>query len=244
MPHLPKILFFSLVVILFSTPIFSYAQFAKAESEGLYKKEFSYGINFNTNGGTIGGLMLRGSIRRTPRIFHHFYFEAVMVKHPKELRKQIPSTGKTYIFGKRTYLYSTRFMYGQEFVLFEKAREQGVHVNAILAAGPSIGWEAPYLIIYDGREEQYDPAKHDLSPGKIEGVGNYIRAIGLAKPIPGFCAKAALSFEIGAFRQSVTGFEVGVMSEWLGREIKMLPEAAGQQSFQSVYVCLYFGSHN
>ncbi|MCS7005449.1 MAG: hypothetical protein NZM38_08990 [Cytophagales bacterium] len=217
--------------------------FSQSEKDPSYTREFGYGINFNTIGGVLGGLKARAAFLCSEKSYHHLYLEMVRIKHPKETLVYAALSGRSYIYNKRYYLYMLRPMYGRELILFYKDRDQGVHVNAIVAAGPSIGLRAPYLIIYDGKEVHYDPTVHN-NGSKIEGVGNYVAALFQAQPIMGASAKIALSFEIGTFKQSITGFEFGFMNDYLLKPIYMIHNSYGQQFFQSLYVALYVGSRN
>jgi len=237
---------FSAILLVVIATIFCYIPVLAQSSEGFdpdYTREFGYGINFNTIGGVLGGLKARAAFLAGKKSYHHFFLDAVRIKHPKETLVYAAVSGRSFIYNKRYYLYVFRPMYGREWTLFRKDRDQGVHINAIVAGGTSIGLRAPYLVIYNGKEVHYDPAIHN-DGNKMEGVGNYVAAFFKSEPIMGVCAKIALSFEIGAFKQSITGFEFGLMNDYFPKPIYMLYDSYGQQYFQSLYVSLYFGSRN
>ncbi|MCR9083362.1 MAG: hypothetical protein NXH89_13140, partial [Cyclobacteriaceae bacterium] len=113
---------------------------AQREDAGNYEydKEFIFGLNKNTNGGLIGGLMFKVGTRISDEQFSFFAVELANVKNPKEVRYNTV-LGNSYIFGKSNYLYSIRPQYGREVILFRKAPNQGVQVSALAAVGPSIG---------------------------------------------------------------------------------------------------------
>jgi hypothetical protein len=220
------------------------AQFQIDESDELHRSEFTYGVNFNTNGGLLGGVLLKYALRSgTKRAYHHIYLEAVNLKNSKEQRSTSQRTGRPFIPYKLNYLYAVRAMYGREWVLFRKAKKQGVQVHLITAAGPSFGFVCPYLIDYDNgkfNDIVYNPAIHDVA--KIDGYGNFVKGWGMAKLTTGACFKAALSFEIGAFKQSVTGFEAGLMVDAYPKAIPLLYGTEYTGVFKSIYLTIYFGS--
>lgn len=225
------------------------------EEEG-YSREFTYGLNFNTNGGLLGGAMIKQVYHLQDKWYHFWALEGVEVKHPKEIRWQNPYTGGSIVVGKSNYLFVLRPEYGREYTFFRKAAESGVQVNGIVAAGPSIGIMAPYYIQYDYtrldsqgnpigppdvRTEQYDPTIHtQLDTRLVGGAGVFT---GLAEPSFQFGGhiKAGVSFEYGRYMESVTGVEVGMMYEAFTKEIIIIPQATNRQSFTSVYLTLYYG---
>lgn len=234
------------------------AAFGQQEDDG-YQQELSYGINFNTIGGLIGG----GSIKLTTRLEDKWYqflaLEAVEIKHPKEQLTFNYSTGGSYVAGKHNYLFALRPQYGREYVFFKKAPENGVQVNGIIALGPTIGLEVPYMIDYnanqgnsnvdaDVRREQYDPMRHtELNILGRAGVFNSLNQI---NPNIGGHFKSGISFEYGRYRESVAGVETGVMVEsYLRKPVLMVmldtqqrfQEAFNRQTFVSFYLTIYYG---
>ena len=111
-----------------------------------YDSEFIWGINKNSSGGLIGGFVFKKSRKLSDRLFETFGLEIMNVKHSQEVRKSARATGNFFIYGKSNYLYSFRFQYGRDFILFDKAPQQGVEIKAVGAIGPSVGIIAPYYI--------------------------------------------------------------------------------------------------
>jgi hypothetical protein len=230
-------------VLLIAVAFFIVATTANAQGTGDYEynREFIWGVTKSTNSGLIGGLILKYGFSLGERKYQTFGLEMVNIKHPQEQR-QFTTTG-TFIWGKTNYLYSVRMQYGREWLLFKKAPQQGVQVSGILAAGPSLGLEAPYYVNYGShnnvRRVQFDPA---LTYEDIRGAGNIFHSIGNAKLVPGFNVKSSLSFEFGTFRSNVMGLETGFMFEGFSREINMLSNQNSQQFFPNAFVTLYYGS--
>ena len=224
---------------------------AQQQPEGdTYNREISYGVNFNTNAGIVGGVMIK-SARYLNRNWSQFYaLEAVEVKHPKENPYYSGLTGRRFIAGKSNYFYVLRPEYGREYVFFRKAPESGVQVNGILAGGPSIGLLVPYYVIYDYapnsnpndinyRTERFDPLKHDYE--SIRGNANFLTGIGETRINPGLHIKTGLSFEYGRYREDVTGVEVGFLVEAYPKKIILIPQASNTAVFTSAYLTLYYG---
>ncbi|MBL6444973.1 hypothetical protein JMN32_01540 [Fulvivirga sp. 29W222] len=233
-------------ILLFLFPMLSLAQNQDAES---YDKEFVWGINKNTAGGLIGGFMLRSSKRIGDKLYQSLGVEIVNVKHPLEVRRNSNITGNLFIYGKTNYLYAIRAQYGRELILFRKAPQQGVELKLITAIGPSIGVVAPYYIDYDAdgrnnpsvssRKEQYDPYKHNAD--FILGTGHILQGIQESKIQLGANVKAALSFELGTSKTSVTGFEAGFLLDAYTKEIPLIETADNKAIFPTAFITLFYG---
>ncbi|WP_245590616.1 hypothetical protein [Adhaeribacter aquaticus] len=226
---------------------------AQRQEEEPYKREFNYGINFNTNAGLIGGGMVKSSRYLGGNWSKFWALEIVEVKSPKENRVFSIQTGNSFILGKSNYLYVLRPQYGREFIFFRKAPESGVQVNGILAGGPSIGLLVPYYVSYDYagpaggrpgqsrvRTEQYDPGKH-TSPEYIRGSSGFLTGMQEANPNIGAHIKSGISFEYGRYREDVTGVEVGFLLEAYPNKMVLVPQAKNASFFTSAYLTLYYG---
>ena len=210
-----------------------------------YNKELSWGVTKATNSGLIGGFLARMSIRKTENTFHYFGIEIVNVKHPKEER-YYSLTGNTYIYGKSNYLYNLRTYYGRDIILFRKAPQQGVQVDAIFSGGPTFGIVAPYYIEYLNSDleivkQQFDPKKHD-NRENILGTGNLFQGIGQSHLTMGLNAKVAMSFEFGTVKYSVVGIEIGFMVEAFSQKIPIIPTAEQFWLYPNAYATLYYGA--
>lgn len=221
---------------------------AQTQEDESFRNELSYGVNFNSNGGLIGGVFMRSSYYINERMYQFGGIEIVEIKHPKENRYYSPVSGDSFVYGKRNYLFVVRPHYGRELVLFRKAAESGVQVNAIGAVGPSIGLQVPYYIDYnyngngtDIRTVPYDEQEHS-NLDYILGSDTVFRGLGEAKIKPGVHAKAGLSFEYGRYRESVAGIEVGVSVEYFPSKPVIIPLADNKNLFTGVYLNLYYGT--
>ncbi|UOQ72904.1 hypothetical protein [Hymenobacter cellulosilyticus] len=174
-----------------------------SSEEPSYRKEFTYGINFNTRGGLIGGVAVRSTRVLDEKWSRFWGVEGVEVKHPKEQRVLNQNSGGSFVFGKSNYLFVLRPSYGMQRVIFRKAPESGVQVNALVGAGPSIGLLMPYYIYYDYtvrenrpgapvqediRSEQYDPVINSADSRILDRAPIFSGANQTKARIGGTCA--------------------------------------------------------
>lgn len=220
---------------------------AQSEEDESFERETSYGINFNSNGGLIGGAFVRSSFYMSKNMYQFGGIEIVEIKHPKEER-YLNYVGEPFVYGKKNYFFVVRPHYGRELVLFRKAAESGVQVNALGAIGPSLGLLVPYYIDYsydgttnDVRTVPYDETIH-TNTDYILGSDTVFRGLGQTKFKPGLHARAGLSFEYGRYRESIAGIEVGVAVEYFPSTPVIIPLADNNNTFTSVYLNLFYGS--
>ena len=236
---------------------------AAPSDEQSYNKEFVFGINFNNQGGLLGGASVRSSRLLDDRNLRFWMVEGVMLKNSKEQRLST-YIGGTYISRKTNYAFVLRPSFGLQRVFFRKAADAGVQVSGLVSAGPSLGLLMPYYITYDRTfaasprqqpnlssddivNEQYDPAKHNVTSAILDH-GPLFSGIGQTQVVPGAHLRGGLSFEYGRYRDAVTGLEVGFLVEaFTKRMVILAPDAnlendpLNRQFFPSVYLTLYFG---
>lgn len=232
-----------LIFILFVSIGFS--GYGQTQDSYDYQSEFTWGINKNTYGGLIGGFFLKKARKRSDRVLETYGLEIMNVKHPQEVRRNSLITGNFFIFGKSDYLYSFRFQYGRDFILYKKAPFQGVEIKAVFAGGPSLALIAPYYVEYspDGGfvtvREQYSAG---ISPDQIWGTGHLFEGLGESNTVIGANLKAALNFELGSIKSSVTGFEAGFLLDAYTQEIQLMPSAKKYAAYPTLFISLFFGS--
>ena len=218
---------------------------AHAQSDSnSYTEEFIYGIKKSTNGGLISGVIGKWGKAVNPKLFRTIGLEIVNVKHPKE-RRFSTGAGGSYIVGKSNYLYAIRTQYGYDKILFKKASQQGVQINAVAAIGPTIGLLVPYYVeVQAGQGSISIPFDPEDQGTNILRSGAVFDGLSQAKIKPGLNLKGALSFEFGTFKNSISGFEVGFMVEAYPSEIKLISaqEVNNRSVFTSVYISLIYGS--
>jgi hypothetical protein len=235
---------------------------AAPSDEQSYSKEFVYGVNFNTQGGLLGGASVRSTRVLDDQLLRFWSIEGVMLKNNAKEDRINTVVGGSYINRKVNYAFALRPSVGLQRVLFRKAADAGVQVNGLVSAGPSIGLLMPYYITYDVTfartsalnlatdeivNEQYDPYKHGFEDAILDH-GPLFSGIGQTKVVPGFHVRAGLSFEYGRYRDAVTGAEVGFLVEGFTKRMLILSPSnvadtdnLNRQLFPSVYLTLYFG---
>ena len=213
-----------------------------------FKSVLSFGLTTNTNSGLLGGVAARKEIlinnNAFHRQFHYINLEIVSVNHYRESTSNVGGNGSGYVYGKQNYLFAIRPQYGREINLFRKSSEGGVNVNGIIAGGPTIGLLKPYYVqVFYGRgsikDEIFDPKKH--TPNNIAGSGGFFEGIGEATFIPGINLKAALNFELDAFRQSNISLEIGFLAEAYTQKVNIMALSENRNLFTSGYVTIFFG---
>jgi len=206
-----------------------------------YNSEVIWGINKNTNGGLIGGLMVRYSRSHGDNFYETFGLELSNVKHRSESR-YVGAQGQSFIYGKTNYLYAIRLQYGREKLLFKKATQQGVQISAGASAGPTFGLVNPYYILApDGEYEKFDPIRRP-SPESIAGPGKLLQGLGETDLVPGLNIKTSASFEFGTYRSNVAGVEIGLMLEAYTKKIILVPTQSNKSRFTSVFFTLFWGT--
>lgn len=235
--------------------------------EQSYRRETVFGINFNTQGGLIGGVNVRSARVVDERRLWFWSLEGVFFKNQKEETVTNAYSGGSFTLYKSNYAFALRPSIGIQHILFRKAAEAGVQVNALLSVGPTLGLLMPYHVSYDETwarrggggpsqsdvivDEQYNPLIHD--PNYIIDRAPFFSGISNTKIVPGAHLRGALSFEYGRYRDAVAGAEVGFLLEtYTQRLVTFDPPAANsvdlnalnKRFYPSVYLTLYLGHRN
>jgi hypothetical protein len=220
---------------------------AQTQDSYEYGSEFTWGINKNTSGGLIGGLVFKKARKlKNDRVLETFGLELINIKHPQEVRRNSVQTGNLFIYGKSNYLYAIRLQYGRDFILFKKAPQQGVEIKGVFAVGPTIGVVAPYYVEYypegGGGFTVRAPYQPGINVDYIAGTGRLFEGLGESKITPGANFKAALNFELGTLKSQVTGFEAGFLLDAYVKTVEMVPSAKNYSVFPTLFITLFYGS--
>lgn len=226
---------------------FCFSGFGQTQDSYEYQSEFTWGVNKNTSGGLIGGFVFKKARKLNERVLETYGLEIINVKHPQEVKRNSIITGNFFILGKSNYLYTFRFQYGRDIILYKKAPFQGVEIKAVFAAGPSIGLVAPYYVEYSpdggsGFVTYRDPYSEAISTGQIWGTGRLFEGLGDSKMVLGGNLKAALNFELGAIKSAVTGFEAGFLVDAYTKGIELIPTAKKYPAYPTIFITLFYGT--
>jgi hypothetical protein len=220
--------------------------FGQDTQDTSYEEMYTYGVNFNSQDGIIGGVSFRYAKAINKSTFHNFSLEIVDVKHQQEQRSTSPITGEFYVPGKTNYLYAIRPQYGREWIMLKKGHEKGAQLSLIAAAGPSIGIVAPYMIQYTDntgtiiRTTQYDPNKN-ISFGAILGTGSLSESLSAAQFQFGGCIKTSMVLEFGVLKNNFLGMELGGMVDFYPNKINMMAYSPNKAVFTSLFVTFFGG---
>ncbi|MDG2342131.1 MAG: hypothetical protein P8L24_03590 [Cytophagales bacterium] len=207
------------------------------------EKEVFWGINKNSWGGLIGGGVLKFSNKVSDNMYQTIGLEAVNIKHPKENKySSALGYGRTFVWGKKNYLFSLRGQYGREMILINKKDPQGIRINAQVAVGPSLGLLVPYYIKYSRNNrveiENFDSTIHTFN--NVIGSASFLEGLDELKIKPGINFKAALNFEFGGAR-SATAIEVGFLADIFSKEVVMMPTAKNYSVYPTAFITLFYG---
>jgi len=208
-----------------------------------YNNELLWGINKNTNGGLIGGVILKMGTKIKDNFYKIYGIEIVNIKHPKEFKYTSPFGGDSFIWAKQNSLYALRLQYGVEWSLFNKNDQNGIQINVHLGGGPTLGSLVPYHIKYNRNNkmviEAFDPNIHNFnnvigSAGVFEGVEDAVYR-------PGIHLKTALNFEVGTSKKSAVGIEIGFLGEAFSKKMIIMPTLNNKSFFTSAFISLFYG---
>lgn len=219
---------------------------AQTQDSYEYQREFIWGVNKNTSGGLIGGLVFKKARKLNDRMLETFGLELMNVKHPQEVRRNSQRTGNFFIYGKANYLYAVRLQYGRDLILFKKAPQQGAEIKGVFALGPTIGVVAPYYVDYYPNNNDMVSVRRQWNPniniGDIGGTGRIFEGLGESKIVPGLNLKAAVNFELGTVKSQVTGFEAGFLIDAYSKKIDLMPTAKNYSVFPTLFLTLFYGN--
>lgn len=210
-----------------------------------YETEFVWGITKNTSSGLIGGFVAKHAKRIKPGVYRTLGVEIVNVKHRNEVRLNSIITGNFFIWAKEIYLYAFRGQYGREYIIFKKAPQQGIQINALFAGGPSIGLKTPYYIeITQGglqnEKVPYKSGKYGFE--EIMGTGNLFQGLFESGVTVGLNIKSSLAFEFGTFKSNVTGIELGFLIDAYIETVEIVPAAKNSAIFPTAFITFFYGS--
>ncbi|MFQ3575292.1 MAG: hypothetical protein SNJ77_02540 [Cytophagales bacterium] len=211
-----------------------------------FKNEITGGINFNTIAPVIGGVNLKYCrlVKDKQDIFHFFMTELTHVKHPNEVKVSRPGSTSSYVRGKENHFIPLRFLYGRERTLFFKAKDEGVQMNLIYAAGPVLGFEKPYYVLYGPNQDNAQYVRNNASRNDnlIQGQGGLLMGINESNVKYGLSSRLSLNLAFESFRNSVLGVEIGLQVDLYPSEVKILPVAGDRSTFISGFIVGYFGN--
>lgn len=194
---------------------------------------------------------------RNPRFITYYRkwsYEIGMVymKHPKEVRtvnSYYPNT-KSFIYGKKNYLFITRAGLGMQRLLNREPLWGGIQVRLGYIVGLSLGITKPvYLYIIEDdpslldlklNVQKYKPDVHGI--WDIHGRGPFTKGFDELNVYPGIYGKLGFNFEFAREKRKIRALEAGVIFDGYGTRIPIMAKNENKQFYLSFYISLYFGS--
>lgn len=180
--------------------------------------------------------------------------EMVGMRHPKEVKLQVPDIGtKGYFYGKQYVVTVLRGMYGFHRVITGKSDRRGVELRLLTLLGPTIAFAKPvYLNIQypdpvhplpyvDIHTERYDPNNPLHTPDNIIGRAGYFRGFEKMNFFPGASFKLGLSFEHSSLDDDIKLLETGIVVDAFYKTIPIMAHAQNNQVYVNVYLNIMFG---
>ena len=179
--------------------------------------------------------------------------EIVGMKHPKEIKIQVPDIGtKGYFYGKQFVVTVLRGGWGYSKVITGKSERRGVELRLVTMAGASIAFAKPvYLQIWhvdpvnppfgNITSERYDFNNPFHTPDHIIGRSGYFRGFEQMNFFPGGFLKLGLSFEHASLDDDIKLLEVGVTADTFYKTVPIMANTKNNQVFVNVYLNMMFG---
>jgi hypothetical protein len=224
----------------------------------LYKEETCFDAAIHSNGFYIGANFGKIMTYYKTRYYH---LGLGVLKHPKEFRQPVNfqsgtaliKTSSAFTFGKRNNLLVLRGGMGEKRYFSEKAKRKGVAVGVSYEGGASLGILKPYYLEISRVEpggvkdvvstEKYSEENRDffLDENRILGSTNFFKGINEVSIVPGFHAKIAMHFSMGAFDEYVKAVEVGLMLDGYFRKVPIMILERDQSLFFNAFISVQFG---
>jgi len=217
----------------------------------LLEKQWTLGIQFNTNG---WGFKFRDGKNITALRQMLFEIEFSTYKSQKEVRTVNPyfSDSKSYVYGKLNYVYFLRGGVGFQHILNRKPYWGGIQLSAFYYGGLSVGITKPvYLYIihlvsttdYEVIQERYNPETDFVD--NIYGRAPFLTGILNLQFFPGLYGKGGLEFEFGTKNRAIKALEAGVNLDFSPIPIAIMAYNPKQHFFLVLYLSFSMGKrHN
>jgi hypothetical protein len=235
-----RLLFF---VILSFTVYFTFAQGdLYSETRKYNRNEKSFGIVFNSNGFGFNYKIGRRLDGRKKLLFE---FDALYVKHPKEIRIKTYDSGNRFVYGKMNFPINLRINVGRQKVIYEKKDRSGVKISYFYNAGISAMTLKPvyYNLISDGRltEQKFDITEiHTFS--QIHSRSTFFRGFNEITIVPGAHLKFGFDFDFAISDDKIHSLAAGFAIDGYLKEIQIMATETNPIALFSLFVVYRFGN--
>jgi hypothetical protein len=216
----------------------------------LYRNEQEFGALIHSAG---WGINYRRSKHITGYKKRVLEVEIVGMRHPKEIKIQVPDIGtRGYFYGKQFVVTVLRGGLGYHKIITGKSDRRGVELRLLTLVGPNVAFAKPvYLDIWyqnpanppfgDPKIERYDPLNPMHTPNFIVGRAGYFRGFNQMNFFPGAFCKLAISFEHSSLDDDIKLLETGIIIDTFYKTVPILAKAKNNQVFVNLYLNIMFG---
>ncbi len=220
------------------------------DAQLLYRNEQEFGLVVHSSG---WGLNYRRDKHVTGYRKRVLEAEIVGMRHPKEIKLQVPDIGtKGYFYGKQFVTTIVRGGYGFHRVITGKSDRRGVELRLLTLVGPSIACAKPIFLNIWHQDpvnppfgnitiEKYDHTNPLHSPNYIIGRAGYLRGFDQMKFFPGAFFKLGLSFEHSSLDDDIKLLETGIIIDAFYKTVPIMATAKNNQVFVNVYLNIMMG---
>lgn len=216
------------------------------EGEVVFNKQSIFGFKLATDG---YGLSYEWGKFKDSRKNLLLQFELNEKKHPKEKKETYTNPSgfgfTNVIYGKVNNFFQFKAGMAIQQRVGGKSNKNGVAVSAIYGGGLVLGMLKPYLIdVQDGNgvtSEKTFPEVIDSGSYSFLGTSGFTKGWNMLKLNPGIHAKAAMRFDYGRFRETVTAIEVGLTAEMYASKVQQMVYVDEKRLFFNAYISLLLG---
>jgi len=216
----------------------------------LYRNEQEFGAVLHSSGWGLNYRRCKHVTGYRKRIFEA---EIVGMRHPKEIKLQVPDIGtRGYFYGKLNVVTFLRGGYGFHKIITGKSDRRGVELRLLTIAGPSMAFAKPVFLNIWHQDpvnppfgnitiEKYDPTNPFHTPNYIIGRAGYFRGVDQMRFYPGVFCKLGISFEHSNLDDEIKLLETGIIIDAFYKTVPIMATSENNQVYINVYLNIMFG---
>jgi hypothetical protein len=226
------------------------SQDPQAERDYLFRSQWALGGGFHVQGFEFSAQYLKKSSARNGFMVDMDF--GVVFDYKEINQKRVSSYyARSFIYGKKNFMFQHRLGVHGNTILFEKYREKGVEIAFRYGGGFSVAYLQPiFLKVIDANAttispadiqiERYDENKHTIS--QILGRASIFEGIPYTKAVPGVYARTGMSFDWFKKRKDFVGLvEIGATVDVYFQQIEIMAFQPKQYVFWGAYIKVMLG---
>jgi hypothetical protein len=220
------------------------------DAQLLYRNEQEFGALLHSAGWGFNYRRCRHVTGYKKRILE---LEVVGMRHPKEIKFQVPDIGtKGFFYGKQFVVTVLRTGYGYHKIITGKSDRRGVELRLLTLAGPCMAFAKPVFLNIWHQDpikpsygnittEKYDPSNPMHTPAFIVGRAGYFKGFEQMNFFPGAFCKLGLSFEHSSLDDDIKLLETGIIVDAFYKTIPIMAKTRNNQVYLNLYLNIMFG---